>query len=133
MTVFFGTLWRSLKEVKAPFLFDGKLRIAPKAMQGNCASSHGEGDVSWLFLSCGVNLGYILEFHRELPFKTRVCSATSELLSNCKGHLGILLEALHGNRDASRSEAGDRVSLSICHIDIGIPINFQEESVIVSF
>ena len=35
--------------------------------------------------------------------------------------------------DASRVEAGDPVSLSICHGDIGIPINFQEESGIVTF
>ena len=33
---------------------------------------------------------YILEFHWEWPFKTRVSSATSGLLSSCEGHLGIL-------------------------------------------
>ena len=35
--------------------------------------------------------------------------------------------------DASRGEAGDPASLSSCHSDIGIPINFQEESGIVTF
>ena len=35
--------------------------------------------------------------------------------------------------DSSGGEAGDRVSLSIWHSDIGIPINFQEESGIVTF
>ena len=44
-----------------------------------------------------------------------------------------LFEALQGNRDASRGEAGDAGSLSSCHTDIGIPINFQEESDIVTF
>ena len=42
-----------------------------------------------------------------------------------EGYLRNLLEAWQGNRDASRSEAGDPGSLSICHSDIGIPINFQ--------
>ena len=57
----------------------------------------------------------------------------SGLLSSCKGHLGILLEAWQGNRDSSRGEAGDPGSLSSCHMDIGILIDFQEESDIVSF
>ena len=35
--------------------------------------------------------------------------------------------------DASGVEAGDRVSLSSWHRDIGLPINFQEESGIVTF
>ena len=38
-----------------------------------------------------------------------------------------------GNRDASRSDAGDPESLSRCHRDFGIPINFQEESGTVRF
>ena len=65
-------------------------------------------------------------------FNTRVCSLTSGLLSSCVGHLGILHKAWQGNRDASRGEAGDPVSTFSCHRDIGIPINFQEESGIVS-
>ena len=44
-----------------------------------------------------------------------------------------LHEAWHRNMDASQGEAGDPVSLSICHSAIGIPINFQEESGIVTF
>ena len=38
--------------------------IAEQSMQGNCASSLAEGDVSWIFSSCGRNLGYILELWR---------------------------------------------------------------------
>ena len=41
-------------------MFDWEHRIALPAMQGNRASSPGEGDVSWDFSSCGRNLGYIL-------------------------------------------------------------------------
>ena len=57
----------------------------------------------------------------------------SGLLSSYLGHLRNRHEATQGNRNASRSEAGDRVSLSSCHSDIGIPINFQEGSGIVTF
>ena len=44
-----------------------------------------------------------------------------------------LLEAWQGNTDASRGEAGDPGSVSSCHSDIGIPINFQEDSGIIIF
>ena len=53
---------------------------------------------------------------------------TSGLLSSCEGHLGIHHEAWQGNRNTSPGEAGDPVSLSICHRDIRFPINNQEES-----
>ena len=52
--------------------------------------------------------------------------STLELLSIYKGYLRNLLEAWKGNTDASQSEAGDQGSLSTCHSDIGIPINFQK-------
>ena len=45
MRVFLGTLWSAIKEVKAPFMFDVEHGIAPPAMQGNRASSHGEGEL----------------------------------------------------------------------------------------
>ena len=68
-----------------------------------------------------------------MAFKTRICSVTSGLLSSYEGHLRNLFEAWQGNKDASRDEAGDPVSLSSCHRDIRIPINFQEESGIITF
>ena len=58
---------------------------------------------------------------------------TSGLLFSCEGHLGILLMAWQGNRDDSRGEAGDPGSLSSCHRDTGIPIDYPEESDIISF
>ena len=42
-------------------MFDGEHGIALQAMQGNWASSHGNGEVSWFFSSCSGKLGYILE------------------------------------------------------------------------
>ena len=131
--VFLRTLWSSIKEVKAPFVFDGDHGIALQAVQVNRASSHNEGEISWFFLSCGRNLSFLLELRWGWPSKTCVCSATSGLLSSCEGHLGILFEAWQGNRDASPGEGGDPRSLSSCHRDIVIPIDFQEDLDIVSF
>ena len=42
--------------------------IALHAMQGNRASSRGEGEVSCVFSSCGRHLGYILELRRGCTF-----------------------------------------------------------------
>ena len=101
MTVFLETLWSSIKQVKVRYVFDGEHRNALHTMQGNQASYHGEGEVSWFFSICGGNLGYILELRWGQPFKTRVCSVTSGLLSSYEGHLGNLHEDWQGNRDAS--------------------------------
>ena len=52
-------------QIEAPYVFDWENAIALGTMQGNRASSRREGNVSWVFLSCGSNLGYILELLRE--------------------------------------------------------------------
>ena len=109
-------------------MFNGEHGIALHAMQGNRASSPGEEEVSWFLSSCCLNLEYILDLQRAWPFKTRVCSATSELLSSYGRRLTKLHEAWQVNMDASQAEAGDPGSLSTCHSDTGIPINFQQES-----
>ena len=76
---------------------------------------------------------YILELRRGWPFETRVCSATSGLLSSYDGHLGKLNYAWQENTDASGGELGSQASLISWHTFIGIPINFQEDSGIVIF
>ena len=76
-----------MKEVKVPFMFDGEHRVPLHAVQENRASSCSEWEVSLFFLSFGGNLVYILELRQGWPFKTRVCSATSALLSRYAGHL----------------------------------------------
>ena len=68
-------------------MFDWENAIALHAMQGNRASSRGEGEVSWVFSSCGGNLGYILELRRGCPFETGVCSVKSGHLSRYEGQL----------------------------------------------
>ena len=55
------TLWSSIKQIKAPYVFDWEHGIAVHTMQRNRASSGGQGEVSCFFSSCGGNLGYIIE------------------------------------------------------------------------
>ena len=106
-------------------MFDGEHRIALHAMQRNQASSSSDVEVPYFFPSCSGNLECILELQWRWPFKTRVCSVTSGLLSSYEGHLRNLQEAWQGNREVSRGGERDQVSLSSCHRDVGIPINFQ--------
>ena len=68
-------------------MFDWENAIAMDTMQGNRASSGREGNVSWVFSSCGRNLGYILELWRGCPFETGVCSVNSGHLSRYEGQL----------------------------------------------
>ena len=69
MKVFLGPFWTSIKEVKAPFMFDREHGIALHAMQGNQASPLAKGEVSWFFSRCSRNLGYILELRWGWSFK----------------------------------------------------------------
>ena len=49
VTVFLGTLWSSMKQIKTPYVFDWEHGIALHPMQGNRASSLHNGEVSWFF------------------------------------------------------------------------------------
>ena len=71
-------------------MFDWENAIALHAMQGNRASFRGEGEVSWVFSSCGRHVGYILELRRGCPFYTGVFLVKSGHLSRYDGHLGKL-------------------------------------------
>ena len=115
-----------MKQIKVPYVFDGEHRSALHSVHWNWASSRSEEEVSWIFSSYSRNLLYILELQWGISFIARVCSAVSGLMSSYEGPFRNLLEALKGNSDASRSEAGDQGSLSTCHSDIGIPINFRK-------
>ena len=53
---------------RGSFMFDWENAVALHAMQGIWASSRGEGDVSWVFSSCGRHVGYIFELRRGCPF-----------------------------------------------------------------
>ena len=54
-------------------------------------------------------------------------------LSRYDGHIGKLNYAWLDSMDATEGEAGGRASLISWHSYIGIPINFHEESGIVTF
>ena len=80
-----------------------------------------------------MHLEYILELRRGWPFETRVCSAKSGLLSSYEGHLRKLNYACQENTYASGCDSGGQASLISWYSYIGIPINFHEESGIVTF
>ena len=60
-------------------------------------------------------------------------SAKSGLLSSYDGNLGKLNYAWQENTDTSAGEPGGQASLISWNSYIGIPINFHEESGIVTF
>ena len=76
---------------------------------------------------------YILEVRRGWSFETWVCSVKSGLQSSYDGHLGKLNYALQENTYTSGGEPGSQDSLVSWHSYIGIPVNFHEESGIVTF
>ena len=88
--MFWGTLWISIKQIDAPYVFDQENTIDLDTIQGNRASSPGMRKVSWVFSSCGRNLGYNLELGRGCSFETGVCSVKSGHLSRYDGHFGKL-------------------------------------------
>ena len=90
-------------KIEAPYVFDWENAITLDRMQWNQASSRREGKVSWVFSSCGRNLGYILELRQGGPFKTGVCSVKSGHLSGYEGQHRNVNEALQDNLDASGS------------------------------
>ena len=69
MTVLLGTLWSSIKQIKAPSVFDWENAIALDTMQGNRASSHDEGVVSWVFSSCGRHLSIFSSYDGDAHSK----------------------------------------------------------------
>ena len=133
VTVFMGILFSSISEIEFPYVFVWEHRTPQHEMQGNRASCCGEGEVSWVYSSCGRHLVYILELGRGWPFETRVYSAKSGLLSSYDGHIGKLNYAWQENTDASWCEPESQASRISWHSYIGIPINFHEESGIVTF
>ena len=111
VTVFLGILFSSIREIEVPYIFDWEHGTPQHERQGNRAWSCGEGEVSWVFSSCGMPLVYILELGLGWPFETRVCSAKSGLLSSYDGHFGKLNYAWQENTDASGGEPGVQASL----------------------
>ena len=76
-------------QIEAPYVFDWENATALDTMQGHWASSPREGKVSWVFLSCGRNLGYILELQRGCPFENLVCSLKSGTCLGMRDNTGM--------------------------------------------
>ena len=57
------------KQIEVPYVFDWENAIALHAMQGNRASSRGEGEVSWVFSSCGRHLGILSSYEGDAHSK----------------------------------------------------------------
>ena len=68
-------LWSSVKQNKAPYVFDWEHGIAAQTMQGNWASSLSEEEVSSFFSSFSGNLGTFSSYggdsHSKLVFVQR--------------------------------------------------------------
>ena len=75
------------QKIEAPYVFNWEYDIALHEMQGNQASSPGDGYVTRDLSSCSTNMGYILELQRGWAFETPLCSAKAGLLSSYDGHL----------------------------------------------
>ena len=84
-----GDSLSSIKPIEAPYVFDWENAIALDTLQGNRASSRREAKVSWVFSSCGRNLGYILELERGCPFETLVCSLKSGTCLGMRDNSGM--------------------------------------------
>ena len=85
--VLLAILFSSFTEIEVPYVFDWEHGTPEHAMQGNRASSCGDGEVSCVFSRCRRQLVYILELRRGWPFETRVCSAKSGFLPSYDGYL----------------------------------------------
>ena len=86
MRDFWETLCISVKQIKAPYLFDWEQGIALHAVQGYRASSFSEQEVMF-FRELQRKAGVCSRVTAGVALKTFVCSATSGLLSSYDGHL----------------------------------------------
>ena len=103
VTVFLGILFSSIRDIEVPYVFDWEQGTPQHEMLGNRASSCSEGEVSWVFSSCGRHLVYILELRRGCPFETWVCSVKSGHLSSYEEQLRNVNLAWRDNTDATGS------------------------------
>ena len=86
--MFFGTLWSSIKQVKAPYVFDVEHGIVLHAMQSSWPHLTAKGKPHG-FSPVAAGTWGIFSSYGGCPFKTQVCSVTSGLLLSYEGHLKI--------------------------------------------
>ena len=90
-------------------MFDGEHGIALPAMQGHRDSSHGKGEVSWFFSSCGGNLGIFSSYggdgHSKLAFVQR-CQDSCLVTRDTSGISPRLGKAIRTLLDVNRETEG---------------------------
>ena len=67
MTVFLGTLFSPIKQIKVPSMFDGEHGTAQHALEGNRASAQGEGEVPWFSQVAAVTCRIFFSYGGEVP------------------------------------------------------------------
>ena len=91
--------------------------ISLETPQGERASAHVQGRISWFFSSCGE---VPLEFRRDQG-PTHGASGRSSLHASHEGPLKIPLQSLPGPRSSSGVEAGTSGYLSRTGMDLRVP------------
>ena len=113
-------------------MFDGELGIALHAMQGNRASSPGEGEISWFYSVAVITWGIFSSFLGDEPSKLVFVQLRQDsclVTRDARGiysRLGRAIRTLLVVRQETKF-------LFLISSDIGILLNFQHESGIVIF
>ena len=81
-----------IKGFKYRFEFTRERGISLETLQWERASSRGDGGTSWFFSSSGGNL----ELQQGTQEAPRVAPGKSNILTSCKGELGIAIESVQG-------------------------------------
>lgn len=127
VTGILGSLLSCQKGVKPPFQLQGELRISPKSLQGNWASSRIEGfGIWWFSSSCGGKLGLPLKLQCGPQGTSFVASGESGLLASCEGSLEIPLGSPEGNWASYKVETENSGFSSSCNRVLGEPLKFQK-------
>ena len=119
-----GKFLGCIKAVKDPSEAQERRWDFSPTPQRERASSHVEGIISWIFLSCSRNLGVPLKLLLGLQGPARVASGRSSLQASCEGPLGIPLQSVPGPRSSSGAEATTSGFLSSDDMDLRVPIEF---------
>ena len=123
-----GNFLSCIKDVKEPLWLKKEGGISLETPQRKWAYSHGEGRLSWFFLSCGRKLGVLLELQWGSHGPAHVASGKSSLHGRCVGPLRITLQSVLSPSSSSGAEARTSGFHSSADMDFGVPMEFQKGS-----
>ena len=78
------------------------------------------------FSSCSGNLGYIPELRQGRPFKARICSVTSGILSRYEGHRINLLEACRATKTVIEVSLEIQGTFLVATVILRFPSTFKK-------